>query len=106
MTLGGLSLAIGILVGDATVEIENIHRNLGCGKPLTRAILDGAQQIAAPTFVSTLAICIVFVSVIVLRGPAKYLFNGAGARSRLAHSPHRSAHPESARRAAARHVRR
>jgi multidrug efflux pump subunit AcrB len=74
MTLGGLSLAIGILVGDATVEIENIHRNLGCGKPLTRAILDGAQQIAAPTFVSTLAICIVFVSVIVLRRPAKYLF--------------------------------
>jgi Cu/Ag efflux pump CusA len=74
MTLGGLSLAIGILVDDATVEIENIHRNLGFGKPLTRAILDGAQQIAAPTFVSTLAICIVFVSVIFLRGPAKYLF--------------------------------
>ncbi len=74
MTLGGLSLAIGILVDDATVEIENIHRNLGLGKPLTRAILDGAAQIATPTFVSTLSICIVFVSVVFLTGPAKYLF--------------------------------
>jgi len=74
MTLGGLALAIGILVDDATVEIENIHRNLAQGKPVQRAILDGAQQIAVPAFVSTLAICIVFVSVVFLTGPAKYLF--------------------------------
>lgn len=74
MTLGGLALAVGILVDDATVEIENIHRNLGEGKPLVRAILDGAQQIAVPTFVSTLCICIVFVPVMFLSGAAKYLF--------------------------------
>jgi multidrug efflux pump subunit AcrB len=74
MTLGGLSLAVGILVDDATVEIENIHRNLHEGKPLWKAILDGAQQIAVPTFVSTLSICIVFVPVIFLTGAAKYLF--------------------------------
>src|SRR5262245_15828020 len=74
MTLGGLALAVGILVDDATVEIENIHRNLGQGKALKQAILDGAQQIAGPTFVSTLTICIVFVSVVFLDGPAKYLF--------------------------------
>ena len=74
MTLGGLALAIGILVDDATVELENIHRNLAEGKPIQRAILDGAQQIAVPAFVSTLAICIVFVSVVFLTGPAKYLF--------------------------------
>src|SRR5207244_2648186 len=74
MTLGGLALAVGILVDDATVEIENIHRNLGQGKPLKRAILDGAQQIAIPAFVSTLAICIVFVPVLLLTGAAKYLF--------------------------------
>ena len=74
MTLGGLSLAVGILVDDATVEVENIHRNAGMGKPLRRAILDGAQQIAGPTFVSTLTICCVFVSVIFLDGPARYLF--------------------------------
>ena len=74
MTLGGLALAVGILVDDATVEIENIHRNLAQGKPVQRAILDGAQQIAVPAFVSTLAICIVFVSVVFLTGPAKYLF--------------------------------
>jgi multidrug efflux pump subunit AcrB len=74
MTLGGLALAVGILVDDATVEIENIHRNLAMGKPLRRAILDGAQQIAAPSFVSTLAICIVFVPVVFLTGPAVYLF--------------------------------
>src|SRR6185295_9161525 len=55
-------------------EIENIHRNLGMGKSLRQAILDGAQQIAGPTFVSTLTICIVFVSVVFLDGPAKYLF--------------------------------
>ncbi len=74
MTLGGLALAVGILVDDATVEIENIHRNLHEGKPLWQAILDGAQQIAVPTFVSTLSICIVFVPVIFLTGTAKYLF--------------------------------
>jgi multidrug efflux pump subunit AcrB len=74
MTLGGLALAVGILVDDATVEIENIHRNMGMKKPITRAILDGAQQIAIPAFVSTLAICIVFVPVLLLTGAAKYLF--------------------------------
>ncbi len=74
MTLGGLALAVGILVDDATVEIENIHRNLGMGKPLRQAILDGAMQIAGPTFVSTLTISIVFVSVLFLEGPPKYLF--------------------------------
>jgi multidrug efflux pump subunit AcrB len=74
MTLGGLALAVGILVDDATVEIENIHRNLGLGKGLKQAILDGAEQIAGPTFVSTLTICIVFVSVVFLNGPPKFLF--------------------------------
>jgi multidrug efflux pump subunit AcrB len=74
MTLGGLALAVGILVDDATVEIENIHRNLGLGTRLVQAILDGAQQIATPAFVSTLSICIVFVPVVFLTGPAKYLF--------------------------------
>jgi multidrug efflux pump subunit AcrB len=74
MTLGGLALAVGILVDDATVEIENIHRNRHMGKPLIRAILDGAQQIAIPTFVSTLSICIVFVPVVFLTGTAKFLF--------------------------------
>lgn len=74
MTLGGLALAVGILVDDATVEIENIHRNLGMGKPLRQAILDGAMQIAGPTFVSTLTISIVFVSVLFLDGPPKFLF--------------------------------
>ena len=74
MTLGGMALAVGILVDDATVEIENIHRNLAQKKPIVRAILDGAQQIAVPTFVSTLSICIVFVPVVMLTGAAKYLF--------------------------------
>src|SRR6266700_3244287 len=74
MTLGGLALAVGILVDDATVEIENTHRNLGMGKPLVRAVLDGASQIAVPTFVSTLSICIVFVPVLLLTGTARYLF--------------------------------
>src|SRR5258705_7240168 len=74
MTLGGLALAVGILVDDATVEIENIHRNLGMGKPIIRAILDGAQQIAVPAFVSTLAICIVFVPVVFLKGAVQFLF--------------------------------
>ncbi|MDE3106122.1 MAG: efflux RND transporter permease subunit, partial [Acidobacteriota bacterium] len=74
MTLGGLGLAVGILVDDATVEIENIHRNLGEGKEIEPAILDGAAQIAVPAFVSTLAICIVFVPVVFLSGAAKSLF--------------------------------
>jgi CzcA family heavy metal efflux pump len=74
MTLGGLALAVGILVDDATVAIENIHRNMGMKKSLLRAILDGSQQIAIPAFVSTLAICIVFVPVVFLKGAAKYLF--------------------------------
>ncbi|MGC2661396.1 MAG: efflux RND transporter permease subunit [Bryobacteraceae bacterium] len=74
MTLGGLALAVGILVDDATVEIENIHRNQAMGKPIVSAILDGAQQIAVPAFVSTLAICIVFVPVLFLSGAAKSLF--------------------------------
>jgi multidrug efflux pump subunit AcrB len=74
MTLGGLALAVGILVDDATVEIENIHRNMARGTPLRQAILDGASQIAVPTLVSTMTICIVFVAVVFLEGPAKFLF--------------------------------
>ena len=74
MTLGGLALAVGILVDDATVEIENTHRNMAMKKPLVRAVLDGAQQIAAPAFVSTLSICIVFVPVLLLTGAARFLF--------------------------------
>lgn len=74
MTLGGLALAVGILVDDATVEIENTHRNIAMRKPIIHAVLDGASQIAVPTFVATLAICIVFVPVLLLTGTAKYLF--------------------------------
>lgn len=74
MTLGGLALAVGILVDDATVEVENIHRNLAMGKTLTRAILDGAQQIAVPAFVASLCISLVFVSVVFLEGPARFIF--------------------------------
>src|SRR5213082_1082584 len=74
MTLGGMALAVGILVDDATVEIENIHRNLHQRKRLVQAILDGAQQIAIPAFVATLCICIVFVPVVFISGAAKYLF--------------------------------
>ncbi len=75
MTLGGLALAVGILVDDATVEVENTNRNLAMGgKALTRAILDGASQIAVPTFVATLCICIVFMPVVFLTGAAKSLF--------------------------------
>src|SRR4026208_1969358 len=74
MTLGGLALAVGILVDDATVEIENIHRNLAMQKPMVRAILDGASQIAVPAFVSTLCICIVFVPIFFLSGTARFLF--------------------------------
>lgn len=74
MTLGGLSLAIGMLVDDATVEVENIHRNRLLGLPLTVAILTGAQQIALPAIMATLAICIVFFPVVLLTGPARFLF--------------------------------
>ena len=74
MTLGGLALAVGILVDDATVAIENIHRNVGQRKPFVRAILDGAQQIAIPAFVSTLCICIVFAPIAFLTGAARSLF--------------------------------
>ncbi|MDB6053908.1 MAG: cation/multidrug efflux pump [Verrucomicrobiales bacterium] len=74
MTLGGLSLAVGILVDDATVELENVHRQMALGKPLEQAILDGAQEIALPAFVSTLCICIVFVPMFFLTGVGRYLF--------------------------------
>jgi len=74
MTLGGLALAVGILVDDATVTIENIHRYIAEGKDIEQAILDGAQQIAIPALVSTLSICIVFVPMFLLTGVARYLF--------------------------------
>src|SRR5467141_2276722 len=74
MTLGGLALAVGILVDDATVEVENINRNLAMGKETVQAILDGAQQIAVPAFVSTLCICIVFLPMFFLSGVARFLF--------------------------------
>src|SRR5437899_2813666 len=75
MTLGGLALAIGMLVDDATVEVENIHRNRHMGKPLTVAILDGARQIAVPALAATLTICVVFFPVVLLEGPARFLFS-------------------------------
>jgi multidrug efflux pump subunit AcrB len=77
MTLGGLALAIGMLVDDATVEIENIHRNRAAehDKPLVRAILDAASQIAIPALAATLTICVVFFPVVLLTGPARYLFS-------------------------------
>jgi multidrug efflux pump subunit AcrB len=74
MTLGGLALAIGLLVDNATVVIENIHRNLTLGKKLTVAILDGAGEVIQPLTVATLAICIVFFPVVMLFGVARYLF--------------------------------
>jgi multidrug efflux pump subunit AcrB len=74
MTLGGMALAVGILVDDATVEIENIHRNMAEVGDITHCILQGASQIAVPAFVSTLCICIVFVPIFFLAGTAKYLF--------------------------------
>ncbi|QVL30126.1 efflux RND transporter permease subunit [Telmatocola sphagniphila] len=74
MTLGGMSLAVGILVDDATVEIENVHRNLGMKKELRHAILDGAAQIAVPAFVATLSICIVFIPILFLTGTVAFLF--------------------------------
>ncbi len=79
MTLGGLALAVGILVDDSTVTIENTHRLLAEeGKPLAAATLHGAAGIAVPTLVSTLAISCVFTSVVFLEGPAKYLFTPLG----------------------------
>jgi multidrug efflux pump subunit AcrB len=78
MTLGGLALAVGILVDDATVTIENIDRHLEEGKSLHDGILEGAAQIAVPAFVSTLCICIVFVPVFFLGGTAKFLFAPLG----------------------------
>jgi len=74
MTLGGLALSVGMLVDDATVEVENIHRNHAMGKPLAVAILDGAHQIAMPALVGTLCICIVFAPVAMLKGVSKFLF--------------------------------
>jgi multidrug efflux pump subunit AcrB len=74
MTLGGLALAVGILVDDATVTIENIHRQMAMGKSTIQAILDGAQEIALPALVSTLCICIVFVPMFFLTGVSRYLF--------------------------------
>jgi len=74
MTLGGLALSIGMLVDDATVAVENIHLNRSMGKPILVAILDSAQQVAVPAIVATLAICVVFFPVVLLYGPAKYLF--------------------------------
>jgi multidrug efflux pump subunit AcrB len=74
MTLGGLALAVGILVDDATVEVENINRNLHLGMDVVPAILEGARQIAIPAFVSTLAICIVFLPMFFLGGVARFLF--------------------------------
>ena len=74
MTLGGLALAVGILVDDATVVIENIERNLAQGKDTIRAIMDGSQEISIPALVSTLCICIVFVPMFFLTGVAKFLF--------------------------------
>ncbi len=78
MVLGGLALAVGILVDDATVAIENIHRNRAMGKSLTRAILDGSEQVAVPAFVASLSIGLVFAAVFLLEGPAKYLFQPLG----------------------------
>src|SRR3546814_5179588 len=74
MTLSGLALAIGILVDDATVTIENINWHLENGKPVLRSILDGAAQIVTPAFVSLLCICIVFVPMFFLPGVAGFLF--------------------------------
>jgi len=75
MTMGGLALAIGMLVDDATVAIESIHRNRHLGKALTPAILDGSEQIAVPALAATLTICIVFFPVVLLEGPARFLFS-------------------------------
>jgi multidrug efflux pump subunit AcrB len=75
MTLGGFALAVGILVDNGTVVIENIERHVGLGEPLTEAIINGASEVAVPTVLATLCICIVFVPVFLLQGTAKYLFS-------------------------------
>src|SRR5216684_1512756 len=74
MTLGGFALAIGILVDNGTVVIENIERHVAMNEPLRQSIVVGASEVAVPTFLSTLCICIVFVPVFLLQGTAKYLF--------------------------------
>ena len=75
MTLGGFALAVGILVDNGTVVIENIERHVGLGEPLVAAIVEGAGEVGLPTFLATLCICIVFVPVFLLQGTAKYLFS-------------------------------
>ena len=75
MTLGGLALAVGILVDDATVEIENNHRHMDMGTPLRQAILNGAAEVATPAVVATLSICIVFVPIFLLTGVGGFLFS-------------------------------
>ena len=75
MTLGGFALAIGILVDNGTVVIENIERHVAMNEPLHQSIVTGAAEVAVPTFLSTLCICIVFVPVFLLQGTAKYLFS-------------------------------
>jgi multidrug efflux pump subunit AcrB len=75
MTLGGFALAVGILVDNGTVVIENIERHVGMGAPLERAIIEGAGEVGTPTFLATLCICIVFVPVFLLQGTAKFLFS-------------------------------
>src|SRR6202050_961590 len=75
LTLGGFALAVGILVDNGTVVIENIERHVGLGEPLAEAIVGGASEVAIPTFLATLCICIVFVPVFLLQGTAKYLFS-------------------------------
>jgi multidrug efflux pump subunit AcrB len=74
MTLGGLALAVGMLVDDATVEIENVHRQMSMGKHIVKAILDGAAEVATPAFVSTISICVVFLPVFLLSEPSRSLF--------------------------------
>ena len=86
MTLGGMALAVGILVDDATVELENVHRNLGMKKPIRRAILDGAAQIAVPAFVSTWPSASSSCRCVFLTGPAASLFYPAGPGRRLRHA--------------------
>ncbi len=81
MTLGGLALAVGILVDDATVAIENIHRHMSLGKPLEEAILIGSQEISLPAFVSTLCICIVCGPMFSLAGVAEISLRAAGRSS-------------------------
>src|SRR5262249_10491190 len=74
MTVGGIALAIGLLVDDATVEVENIHRNRQLGKPLLVAIQDGAREVALPALAATLAVCLVFVPTFLMDGSAQFLF--------------------------------